>query len=190
MNSSAASRHATLSITVIGMMSAMIFVLNYFRFPFLGTQVHMTNALCVLSGLLFGPAAGFLSSGIGSMLYDIVAGYGAECLITFVSKGAIGLIAGLIAYRVLPREPMSGSDHALIVLGSAAGAFAYVALYMLKTFIFGLSVNGLTMSGTLAKMLSKLPGSAINALFATIVAPIFYAAIRPALRRAGVLDLR
>ena len=63
----------------------------------MGTQLHMTNALCVLCGLLFGPGAGFLAAGLGSGLYDIVAGWGAECIITFINKGVIGLVAGLIA---------------------------------------------------------------------------------------------
>jgi hypothetical protein len=37
-------------------------------------------------------------------------------------------------------------------------------------------------------MLSKLPASLINAVFAMIVAPILYAAIRPALKKTGLLE--
>jgi len=37
-------------------------------------------------------------------------------------------------------------------------------------------------------MLSKLPASAINAAVAVIAAPVLYAAILPALRRAHLLD--
>ena len=100
-------------------------------------------------------------------------------------------VLALVCGILMRNTAISREEHPVrTVVAAVGGALTYVALYMLKTFIFGLSVNGLTMSGTLAKMLSKLPGSAINALFATIVAPIFYAAIRPALRRAGVLDLR
>ena len=53
--------------------------------------------LCVLCGLLFGPVSGFLAAGIGSGLYDIVAGWGAECVITFFNKGMIAFVAGIIA---------------------------------------------------------------------------------------------
>ena len=172
----------------LGLMAAMIFVLNYLRIPFMGTQLHMTNALCVLSGLLFGPGAGFLAAGLGSALYDIVAGWGAECVITFVNKGAIALVAGLIAYRTAHKGELSRADRARIVAASVLGALAYVALYMLKTFIFGQLVDGMTLSGVTASMLSKLPGSLINAVFSFIVAPILLGALRPALRQAGLFD--
>ena len=98
------SRNKTFKICFIGLMAAIVFVVNYFRIPFMGTQLHMTNALCVLCGLLFGPSAGFLAAGIGSGLYDIVAGWGAECVITFINKGAIALVAGLIGYPAARKD--------------------------------------------------------------------------------------
>ena len=182
------NRNQTLRICFIGMMAAIIFVLYYFRIPFMGTSLHLTNSLCVLAGLLFGPAAGFIAAGIGSFLFDIVSGYGIESLITFVSKGAIGLIAGFIGYSAAHRDSISSKNHFTIVLASVLGAFAYVLLYMLKTFVMGLTVRGLTMDATIASMLSKLPGSVINAIFASIIAPVFFNAIRPALRHIGIWE--
>ena len=182
------SRNKTFRICFIGLMAAIVFVVNYFRIPFMGTQLHMTNALCVLCGLLFGPGAGFLAAGIGSGLYDIVAGWGAECIITFVNKGAIALVAGLIGYRAARRDNPALSDHAKILLGSILGALAYVALYMLKTYIAGRFVDGLTADAITAKLLSKLPGSLMNAVFAFIVAPILLGALKPALKKAGLYE--
>ena len=75
-----------------------------------------------------------------------------------------------------------------IILGSALGALAYVALYMLKTFVAGNLVDGLTMDAVIAKMLTKLPGSLMNAAFAMIVAPILLGAVRPALKHAGLYE--
>lgn len=178
----------TFRLCFIGLMAAIVFVLNYLRIPFMGTQLHMTNALCVLCGLLFGPGAGFLAAGLGSGLYDIVAGWGAECIITFVNKGVIALVAGLIAYKVGRKDSLTAADNAKLVIGSVLGALAYVALYMLKTLIFGLLVDGLTMDAVTVKMLSKLPGSLLNAVFAFIVAPILFHALRPALRHAGLFE--
>ena len=182
------SRNKTFRICFIGLMAAIVFVVNYFRIPFMGTQLHMTNALCVLCGLLFGPGAGFLAAGIGSGLYDIVAGWGAECIITFINKGAIALVAGLIGYRAARKDAPSTVDHAKVILGSVLGALTYVALYMLKTFVFGQLVDGLTYDAVVAKMLTKLPGSLMNATFAFIVAPILLGAIKPALKKAGLYE--
>ena len=182
------SRNKTFRICFIGLMAAIVFVVNYFRIPFMGTQLHMTNALCVLCGLLFGPSAGFLAAGIGSGLYDIVAGWGAECIITFINKGAIALVAGLIGYRAARKDAPSTADHVKVIVGSVLGALTYVALYMGKTFIFGQLVDGLTLDAVTAKMLTKLPGSLMNAAFAFIVAPILLSAIKPALKKAGLYE--
>ena len=78
---------------------------------------------------------------------------------------------------------------ARVVCAAAFGAFAYVALYMLKTFVFGLTVNGLTLEATGLKMAAKLPGSVINAVFASVAGPVLFSALRPALRHAGLFDL-
>ena len=183
-----ASRNKTFRICFIGLMAAIVFVVNYFRIPFMGTQMHMTNALCVLCGLLFGPVSGFLAAGIGSGLYDIVAGWGAECIITFINKGMIALVAGAIAYKAGRKDEANAKNHALIIIGSILGALTYVALYMLKTFVFGQLVDGLTLDAVTVKMLSKLPGSLMNAAFAFIVAPILFAAVKPALKHAGLYE--
>ena len=74
------------------------------------------------------------------------------------------------------------------ILGSVLGALAYVALYMLKTFIAGQFIDGLTYDAVTAKMLTKLPGSMMNAVFAFIVAPILLGAIKPALKKAGLYE--
>ena len=182
------SRNKTFRICFIGLMAAIVFVVNYLRIPFMGTQLHMTNALCVLCGLLFGPGAGFLAAGIGSGLYDIVAGWGAECIITFVNKGAIALVAGLIGYHAARKDQPSAADHAKISAGSVLGALCYVALYMLKTYIAGRFIDGLTLDAVITKLLSKLPGSLMNAVFAFIVAPILLGTLKPALKHAGLYE--
>ena len=173
-------------LTTVGMLAALIFVGNYLRVPFMGTKLTGVNALCVLAGLLIGPIGGFWAAGIGSLFYDILSGYGLESLITFVSKGAIGLVAGLIAYRAAHRAPFGSTQRLRVVLGAVLGSFTYVALYMLKTFVLGLTMRGLTMDATLLSMASKFPGSTINALFASVAGPLLFFALRPALSRAGL----
>ena len=171
----------------IGMMAAIVFVGNYFRIPFMDTKLTLVNALCVISGLLFGAWGGFLASGIGSLLYDVVSGYGLESLITFVSKGAIAFAAALAAGNAAHAAAPSARQRTRVFFASALGAFLYVALYMLKTFVLGLTVKGLTMDAVLVSMGMKFPGSALNALFACVAGPLLFFALHPALLRAGLL---
>ena len=175
----------TIRISFTAMMAAMIYVLTMFRFPFLGSKLHFANALCLLSGLLLGPVYGGLAAGLGSGLYDALAGgYGlVEALITFASKFAMAWVCGRIARQAHARKGMPDRT----ALACVAGALTYVALYMLKTFIFNAFVYGYPMSTVGATMVSKLVPSLINAAFAFICAPIFYHAVVPALRKGGVL---
>ena len=174
------------TIVFAAVMAAIVCVVTFFRFPLLGSKVHFANAMCLLSGLLLGPGVGGLAAGLGSALYDgLFGGYDVvNCLITFVSKFAMAWVCAML---VQPQK--EGKNlHARVILGSVLGALSYVTLYMLKTFVFQRLVYGYPAETTWATMLSKLPASLINAVVAFIAAPILYAAIRPALKNAGLLE--
>lgn len=195
----ASNRNQTFRICFIGLMAAIACVSNYVSIPFFASRFHIGNAVCVLCGLLLGPAAGFLSAAIGNGLFDIVGGYGIEFIITFFNKGAIALVAGLIARKAVRKETLEAPDHARIIIGSVLGALTYTALYLLKSYIqaryiTGLSfddtvnVDGTVISGIKTIMYTKGIASLTNAAFAFIVAPILYGALRPALKHAGLFE--
>ena len=159
------------SLAFIGVMAAIIYVVTLFRFPLLGSKVHFANAMCLLGGMLFGPLYGGLSAGIGSALYDALAGgYDLlNVLITFVSKFIMAWVCGRIVWHRGERD----ESFPRAVIAATVGALSYVALYMLKSLIlYGW-----------AGMVSRLPASLINAAAAIIAAPILFRAILPALRQ-------
>ena len=179
--------NSTYLLTSYGLMTALAFVSNYIRFPLLGSQVTVSNSICVLCGMILGPWAGFVTAGIGAFLYDLIAGYGIEGLITLVSKGAIGMVAGIVCHHSLKKAQLTKKDSFRMFAGAALAALTYVVLYMLKTFVMGLTVKGLTMEATLVSMGSKLPASLINAVFATVAAPLLMTAVHYPLWRQGIL---
>ena len=173
------------NITFIAMMAAMVYVVTLFRFPLLGSKVHFANAVCLLGGILLGPLQGGLAAGIGSALYDAVAGYDfINVLITLVSKFAMAYVCGLILYH--DESKVDKPDRT--VLACVCGALTYVFLYMLKTFIYNQFVYGYPIDAVWATMLSKLIPSLINAGVAIVAAPLFYHAVLPALRSTGLLE--
>ena len=176
------------TISFIAVMAALVYVVTLFRFPLLGSKVHFANAVCLLAGLLLGPVPGGLAAGLGSALYDALAGgYDfVNVLITFVSKFAMAWVAGLLADRAEKAGKVSPQQVSRIVLAVAIGALTYVALYMLKTFIFQRWVYGYHLDTAWATMLSKLPASLINAGLSIVATPIFYHALVPALKGAGL----
>ena len=172
-------------LVFIAMLAAVVCVVTLYRFPLLGSKVHFANAMCLLSGLLMGPVAGGLAAGLGSALYDaLLGGYGAlDCMVTFVSKFAMAWVCAKIAFA----GGREAKAHKQNIVASVIGALTYVALYMLKTFLFQNFLYGYPAETVWATMLSKLPGSLINAVVAMIAAPIIYTALSRALDHGGLL---
>ena len=168
-----------LNTVLVGALAAMVYVVTLFRFPLLGSKVHFANAVCLLSGLLLGPNLGGVAAGLGSALYDLTM-YNegiVNLLITFVSKFAMAWVCGKLAGKPEEKQPV-----VRVVIACVCGALTYVALYMLKTGVYGAIAGNIW-----APMVSKFPASIINAGAAIVAAPVFYHAVRPALHAAGIL---
>lgn len=176
-------RFTVFNITFMAMMAAMVYVVTLFRFPLLGSKVHFANAVCLLSGILLGPLQGGLAAGVGSALYDAVAGYDiVNVAITLVSKFAMAWVCGMVIHSAKKPHRL---DHT--ALACVLGALTYVALYMLKTFIYNKFVYGYPLDAVGATMVSKLIPSLINAAVAVVAAPLFYHAVLPALKSSGLI---
>ncbi len=168
------------TLAFVGVMAAIIYVVTLFRFPFMGSKVHFANAMCLLGGMFFGPLYGGLAAGLGSALYDAFNGYDVvNVIITFVSKFAMAYVCGKILWQKGERQ----EGILRVVIAAVVGALTYVALYMLKTFVYQAFVYSFPMQTVWATMLSKFVPSIINAVFAMIAAPILFKAMMPALRK-------
>ena len=184
------SNTALVRIVFGAVMAAIICVITLFRIPLGQSKVHFANAMCLLAGLLLGPVTGGLSAGLGSALYDVLFG-GYDFLnaaITFVSKFAMAWVTAMLygAWEKKHSESQAKDTVLPLVLTCAAGALTYVALYMLKTWIFKMWVEPVPADTIPGVLVAKLVPSLINAAFALVVAPIFYHAVRPALKGAGI----
>ena len=180
-------------IVFAAVMAAIICVITIFRIPLGQSKVHFANSMCLLSGLLLGPVWGGAAAGLGSALYDVMlGGYDfINALITFVSKFAMAWVTGILFRQwVLKREKQNGPVKNYLpqlVTVCVLGALTYVALYMLKTWLFKLYVEPVPVDTIPTVLAAKLIPSLINAAFAVVTAPIFYHAVRPALKAGGIL---
>ena len=152
------------------------------------TSFHLGNIMCALSGLLLGPWYGGLAAGIGSMIYDFTNPlYIAESWITLLTKGAYGLVAGLVflgaAKLFRKQESAVWVAYVRAAIASAAGAVTYAVLYLLKSYLKGILVSGLTHDAALLALAAKLPATIFNGAVAIIFAPILIVAIKAALKK-------
>ena len=143
------------------------------------TYFHLGNIFCALSGILLGPWLGGLASGLGSAIYDMFyPAFISECWLTFLMKGAYGLVAGLII-----RIGSKDWGYVRAALSSAAGAVTYAVLYLIKSYFKAMIVSGVTADAAWLAVIGKLPATIFNAVVAVVFAPILAVAIRTALKK-------
>lgn len=151
------------------------------------SSFHLGNILCALSGILLGPWLGGLAAGLGSAIYDMFNPlYISECWITFLTKGAYGVVAGLVAWN-LGRVPQKACRNSYVqaVLATVAGALTYAALYLAKSYFYsGLFISGLNSQAALVNLVGKLPATTFNVVIAVICTPVLAMAISKALQKA------
>lgn len=177
------SRNNTYRIAVIGLMSAVAFISNYFSIP-IGevSRVHLGNGFCVLSGLLLGPVAGGLSAGFGAFFFDLTNPlYAKEAFITFMMKFVIGFIAGSLFSIVRHQK-----SKLRLVLSAVVASFSYIPIYLLKGFISDHFFLRLSSETIALKMLTKLTASTTNAVCAVVVAVILFPVFLGAMKRSGI----
>ena len=171
------------NLAFMGMMIALVFVSNYISIPTGYSRLHAANAVCLLAGMLFGGVRGGIIAGLGSAIFDLTfPAYAPEFWITFINKGAMALACGLI---VNDRESKL-KPHVRAVLGAAAGAVLYISLYMIKSYAWARWVAPIPADTIPVTLAGKLTSSSVNGLFAIAVAPLLYAALFPALKKAGL----
>ena len=184
---------STKKIVMVALLAALTVVGSMLRIKvpsIVGTSAfHLGNIMCALSGILMGPWFGGLAAGLGSAIYDMMDPiYITECWITFITKGAYGMVAGFVAWY--GKKGWSASEKSAYVralLATVAGALTYAVLYLCKScFYSGLLIKGLPFNSLGAVALEKLPATTFNAVVAIIVAPLLAVAISKALEAARI----
>ena len=144
------------------------------------TAFHLGNVFCVLAALLLG--------GYWGGLAGLTTAYVTSAPKTFLLKLCIGLIVGLVAHKIfhLSKEHSAKYVTGVTILASACGmAFNVVADplvgYFYKMYLLGVPQD---ISKALAKISTVTTG--VNAIVAVICASVFYLALRPALKKAGL----
>ena len=185
----------TLTIAMAALFAALCYIgFSYFRIDIpVGsekTAFHLGNVFCVLAALFIGGFWGGMSGAVGMTIADLTTGYVTSAPKTFLLKLCIGLVAGFVAHKVFgisKEQTRKLPLPAATVLSCAAGmAFNVVADpvvgYFYKTYLLGIPQEA-------AKIWAKIGAmtTLVNAVIAVIVATIFYLALRPALKHAGLL---
>ena len=174
-----------------GLLAALCYIgFAFFKIDMPGhVAFHFGNVFCVLAALLLGSFWGGLAGAVGMTIADLTTAYVTSAPKTFLLKLCIGVIVGLVAHVCFKLADISDKKKivGVTVLASACGmAFNMVADplvgYFYKTYLLGIPQD-------LAKAMTQMATivTSVNAVLAVIFASIFYLALRPAIKKAGLL---
>ncbi len=123
-------QNRTRQITLAGLFAALVFVATYLiRIPTPLGYIHIGDGFIVAAGAFLGGPIGALAAGVGSMLADLI-GFAAYAPGTFVIKGLMGLVAGLLLARRVFTWPRTILTAVLCELIMLAGYFVYEAFVL------------------------------------------------------------
>jgi len=181
-------------VAMIGLLAALsyvVFTFGQIKITLPGgdaTSIHLGNAVCVLGALLVGGLYGGLGGAIGMTIGDLFDPvYVVYAPKTFICKLCIGLITGLVAHKIGKIDQSRDQKHILkfTILAAVLGLLFNVIAdpligYYYKLWIIGKPAAELTLAWNVAS-------TSINAVTSAIVSVAVYTAVRPALKKAGLL---
>lgn len=145
-------------LVISAMMAALTYVATMvIQIPSpMNGYVNLGDCFVLLSGWLLGPWYGGAAAGIGSMLTDLLSGYGHYAPGTFVIKGLDALVAALL-FRTMGRTSTAALVSGLV--GEAimvAGYFGYAALLLGKGLGAAASIPGNLVQAALGLLIGFL----------------------------------
>lgn len=135
--------------------------------PGTGGYIHPGDALVILSGIILGPAGGFLAGGMGSALSDLLGGYFIYVPITFLIKGLAALLAAVIYSKISRKDKhgylgvvLSGVMNILLV----AGGYFFCECFLYGTGAAAASIPANLFQGTGGLVIAVILYSALTAV--------------------------
>jgi len=114
-------------IAFAGVAAAFIFIGTQIRVPTAIGYINLGDAVILISSFILGPLA-LLPAAIGSALSDLLAGYAQYIIPTFLIKGLMGFVAGVLLNKsgvTVLRKLITGIIAEVIMV---AGYFVFESL--------------------------------------------------------------
>lgn len=124
----------TKEMVLMGLMIALIYLAgSVIRIPSVGGFVHMGDCMVFLSVIVLGKKKGSVASAVGMLLVDVLSGYYFWAPFTFLIKGGMAYIAGVIL------ENMRGSKDTVrySIAFLISGIFMVISYFLAGIIIAG-----------------------------------------------------
>ena len=118
-----------------------------------GGYVHPGDGMVLLSGWLLGPWWGAAAGGIGSMLVDLLGGYGHYAPGTLIIKGCMALVAALIVKAMKESKASYVISAVVSEAIMVVGYFGYASLLLGKGWGAAASIPGNLVQGAMGMVI-------------------------------------
>ena len=115
--------------------------------------VNLGDCIVLLSGWILGPWWGAAAGGIGSMLVDLLGGYGHYAPGTLVIKGCMALVAALIVKAMKESKASYVISAVVSEVIMVAGYFGYASLLLGKGWGAAASIPGNLVQGAMGMVI-------------------------------------
>ena len=176
-------------------LAALFGALSYVVFTFLQikipvgadmTSIHLGNAVVVLGAFIIGGPLGGLAGAIGMSIGDLLDPVYAPLVPkTLFCKLLIGLITGFVAHKLGGITKTDDPKHVLTwtILAAACGLIFNIFADPIIGYWYKILVLGKAAADLSLKI--NFVATTINAVVSLVVSVVVYAALRPALKKAG-----
>ena len=138
--------------------------------PMTNGYAHLGDAVVILSGLLLGPLYGALAAGIGSALADLFMGYAVYVPATFVIKGLVALVMGLLVKHMVHKSKYARISFALSAI--IAEIIMPVGYFVYETVLWGIG-------GAIGSVVGNITQAALGIVISTVL----YAVVKKIIRK-------
>jgi uncharacterized membrane protein len=177
MKTIAGAKQVTVSdICISGLMVALVLLATMFiniRLPISinGGLIHLGNVPLVATAILFGKRKGAIAGAFGMGLFDVLSGWMLWAPFTFVIRGVMGFVIGLIAER---RQGKSLLLNLLAVF--TGGAWIVAGYYITEVILYQSFISPIT----------SIPGNLIQVVTALAIG----VPLATALKKQNLVPLR
>ncbi|MBE6071916.1 MAG: ECF transporter S component [Clostridium butyricum] len=159
---------ATREMVLVGLMIALVYLAgSIIKVPSVGGFVHIGDCMVFLSVIVLGKKKGAVASAFGMLLVDVLGGYYLWAPFTFVIKGAMGYIAGLILEKM---SENTKETMRYIIAFSASGIFMVIGYFLSGIFMAGFLTNKVGLIQGLAYSAKDILGNIIQVITGIVIA--------------------
>lgn len=165
-------------IIFTALMAAIIYIgISLLRIPLPAVVgrpfIHFGNVLMVLAILFLGGKLGFIASGVGLGLFDILNGYAATSWLTVSAALVMAIVVASLVHLFKHKDTTKN----IIIIGIIAGITKIITSYFVG--VIEAMMVGTTFSVAIVSSFLSLLATVINSVALAIILPIAYFALKP-----------